>query len=355
MAKRLNTYRAYSAADIKARAVVPDAADITVGASYVDCVNISTTKISDALGLGSPINGVVALCRHADVNPWSAFGPTVRTLTAGLPLSRSLLTNNLPTICRLGDFAGYNHTADTPAFTVNGTDDATYITPGEDYIFFCIANIGEMRYSDITYGATVTHVAFSVWDGTTYVDSKVKAIAGMTNLADFSTNAADRITVTNIIFSTVYTCKIEMLSAVAYDYTGANTVCQVPGLDDWDVDITVMEANSVSLSANPDWGFEGTPENFNNTGHLVFEALAHRVAGIMTDVAHVQVLAYVLDYTGTKVTCDTELYHGGPTDVIELINVHVWRDPTDTVDLDNALLTSGYGYTCVVFVNEHAA
>jgi hypothetical protein len=356
MAKNRLAYRAYTAADLKARASVPDAADITTNLASIDCNNITTMKIRNAVTSG--VNTVGGNAVSGNVNVWSAFGPTKRTLTAGLPLGRNLLTNSAPTNnFAMGDFAGYNHSAEEPAFTVNGVDEAVYIIPGANHIFYCIANIGEMLYTDITYGAAVTHVAFSVWNGTTYVDSKVKAISGMTNLADFSTNAADRITVTNIIFSAVYTCKIEMLSAPAYDYTGANTVCQVPGLDDWDVDITVMEANHVELSAPPGsgWAFEGTPENLNNTGHLVFEALMHRVAGVPTDVAHVQVLAYVLDYTGTKVTCDTELYHGGPTDVIELINVHVWRDPTDTFDLDNALLVVGYGYTCVVYVNEHPA
>lgn len=354
MAKVRSTYRGYSAATLKSRATVPNAADITVVSSTIECVDITTAKIRNSVLSG--VNTVRGNSTHANVNVWSAFGPTVRTAVAGLPLTRKLLTNTAPIDGEMGnDFAGYNHNATAPSFTVKGFDETDYIIPGEDVVFYCTADIGEILYTDITGAGVVTHVAFSVWDGTTYIDSRVKAISAMTNLADFNTNAADRITVENITVSTVYTCKIEMLSEPAYDYTGANTVCQVPGLEDWDVTVTVMEANGVYLSAPPHWAFEGTPENFNSNGHLVFEALMHRVSGVPTTVAHVQVTAYVLDYTSTKITCDTELYHGGPTDVVEHINTHVFRNLTDTADLDNALLTVGYGYTCVVFVNEHPA
>jgi hypothetical protein len=50
MAKIITKYRGYTAAQLKSRASVPNAVDMTVVGNTVECVNINTTKIRNAIG-----------------------------------------------------------------------------------------------------------------------------------------------------------------------------------------------------------------------------------------------------------------------------------------------------------------
>ena len=52
MAKVLSAYRAFTAAQIKSRADVPNQADMTVVGTTVECVAITTTKIRNILASG---------------------------------------------------------------------------------------------------------------------------------------------------------------------------------------------------------------------------------------------------------------------------------------------------------------
>lgn len=361
MAKVRTAYRAYTAATLKSRATVPDQADITVVSATIECVDISTMKIRNALGSGKNTDYGNASDSH--VNHWSGFGPTVRTVAAGL------LVNSDPITGRLGDFAGYNHSAVAPHFDVKGANESVLINPNGSYVFYCVADIGEILYTDIIGVNTITHVAFSVWNGTTYVSSKVKALSGMTNLADFSTNAADRITVSSIAYSTVYTCKIEFLDNVAYDYTGANTVCQVPGLEDWEVEINVQSANHFFLNGpnndSTEYGYTFSSGRWNvnaasfntSTGTITINYVQLNQL-LVGGYNHLHVTAQVeygyFDdsqiWIGTAVTAAYDHVYDGVwnTSLSTAFSVTI---PLDIWNTANVIDTTGYGYRTILNCN----
>jgi hypothetical protein len=184
------------------------------------------------------------------VNVWSGFGPTVRSVSGGL------LVNSVGVSPHgMGEFAGYNHSAVAPHFDTSGVNETAIINPMGSFTFHCKAFIGEVKYTDIIgHENDATHIAFSVWDGNGYIISKVKALSGMKDIADFDTDAGDRITISNIANTTTYTCKIELLDNAAYDYTGANTICQIPGLENWTTQINIQSANHFYINApNNTW------------------------------------------------------------------------------------------------------
>ena len=242
MAKEQLTYRSYTTSQLKSRSTIPAQVDITEDTGKIRCNNITTAQIRNAISAST--NRVKDLCTHNNINRWSAFSPIKRSVSNGW------LVNSVPTSnYKMGDFMGYNHNAVAPHYDVSGSNETVTVNPNGSFVFHCKADIGEIRYNDIVGKNPGTHVAFSVWKGQTYIDSRVKAISGMTNIADFDTSAEDRITVSDINDTSVYTCKIEILDSPSYDYQGGNTICQVPGLKNWTTTIYVRAANHFYISA----------------------------------------------------------------------------------------------------------
>jgi hypothetical protein len=342
----INAYRGYTAAAIKAKASVPAQADMAIVGSTVECA-ISNFQIRDVLGTGE--TSFHDQANSAALNRFSGFGPIKRTVVGGV------LTNSIEDPNGIFEFAGYNHGAVAPHFDSDGVDITDWRYPGETLVFDVVADIGELRYIDISGREdAAAGVAFSVWEGSTLIDVKVKALAGLTNIADFSTNAGDRISFMGPSSGKTYTCKIEIIdSDTVYDYTGDHIICRVPGLATYNVTISIKQANSIYLSANADWLFEGTTPNFTNQGHLVFQALSHKPSGSYVAV-HAEITAWVEDWTGARITAIQSLFHDTDSS-FGTCDVHVFRNMANTADLDNGLLTSGYGYRVVVFVNEHPA
>jgi hypothetical protein len=156
MAKRLNTYRSYTASELKAKADIPSASNITVGASFIDCINISLNAVKTLLG--ALTYSLYDLCRHDNINRWSQFSPIVRTYSNPYEWD-SVLVNSVPSVCRLGDFEGYNHGAAAPgSFTA---DEIVMVDTGSKATIHGEVNIGEIDYPD------AEGIAFIVMDNYT--------------------------------------------------------------------------------------------------------------------------------------------------------------------------------------------
>ena len=258
MALSRAAYRNFSATQINNR--ISNTCTHSVNGSNVDCTDVTVSKVRTVLS-ASPYN-LSSLATHANVNHWSAWGPTVRTVVGGV-LTNGHLTN--ATGYSLGSFGGYNHSAPTPAFTSGGSNTYSLIQSGADQVFSCVLDIGEVLYNDVTGVANqATHIHFSVWDGASWVSgaSEVIAIAdavdgaGNSNsVIDFS-QAGTRITITGITVTNTYTCKIWFCDDGTFDYTGANKVFTMVEFPEWTLQVRIKSGNS--------WYVNG-PENGTNT------------------------------------------------------------------------------------------
>ena len=139
MPKIIHTYGGKTIAQIKSIADCPAQADMIIVGSTVECSNLNTTQIKNALGSSS--TAVAVLCKSANVNKWSFYGPYV--------MSRDMngeAINTLKTPYSLGCFAGYNHEALPPVYflpfltNLNGKKNVSYdinfgftLNPGDRY------------------------------------------------------------------------------------------------------------------------------------------------------------------------------------------------------------------------------
>lgn len=168
MGKKRYVYNLFSAAQLKARADVPTAANITVvddTVDYIDCVNISQYQIADLLVLDRD-TGIIGLCRATEVNRWSCWCPVVRSYS-GSGWTRDLV-NGIPTLCRQLDFAGYNHNALVPGWQTGGQATAQadkWVDYGSEATIECPICIGELDWvADLDAGWVIA-VIFNAEDG----------------------------------------------------------------------------------------------------------------------------------------------------------------------------------------------
>jgi len=265
MGKKRYVYRSYTRSDLKTRSSIPAQANITEvddTVDYIDCTDISLMAIKNLIG--EPTFSTAAVCTDSGVNVWSAYGPTVRTVNGS-----GYLVNSAPTVTdgyKLSYFAGYNDNATTPYFINKNSNTEDFFTaPTTNFIFRCRINIGELTYDDIVSASTVTHVAFSVWDGGTWVDYAIKPIGGNAHgqdngkdILDFDTHADDRLVISTIDYSKTFTLKIWFLSSDAWEPTGTNKVCQLTPLDDWTHPVYIMSANHFYMNAPYEDGSTGS-------------------------------------------------------------------------------------------------
>jgi hypothetical protein len=120
-AKRLNT-TFWLPSDLKTDADIPAQADITTGAGYLDCKNISLSAVRVLVGAPNPdlysvcnLPGTfVAGGENAKINAWARYKPGQTAYDEALPSAcdaNPTFTYTPPTEAgaALGDFAGYNH------------------------------------------------------------------------------------------------------------------------------------------------------------------------------------------------------------------------------------------------------
>jgi hypothetical protein len=128
MAKRLNT-TFWTGAELKADADIPDQADMSTGAAYCDCSNISLSDVYDLMtgssGSGTALSlhdicqldeTFVAGGEEGKINAWARYKPGNVTYNIKLPANcydNPTFTWNAANPSRLGDWAGYHHAEDT--------------------------------------------------------------------------------------------------------------------------------------------------------------------------------------------------------------------------------------------------
>ena len=270
MGKKRYVYRSYTTDNLKTRSSIPLQADITevdAATDYINCNNISLMAVKNLIG--EPTFSTAAVCTNTDVNVWSAYGPTKRTVSAGY------LVNSVPTSAygyRLSYFAGYNDNAVAPDFiNKNSNTEDFFDGPTTNFTFRCRINIGELTYDDIVGASTATHVAFSVWNGGTWLDYAIKPIGGNghgqdngKDILDFDTDAGDRLLVSSINNSTTFTLKIWFLSSDAWEPTGTNKVCQLTQLDDWTHNVYILSANHLYINAPYSGGVPGSISGYTS-------------------------------------------------------------------------------------------
>lgn len=331
---RKSTYRGYTPTDIKVRTTVPEAASIARNATTVDFANITVTKIANAIGSSSHLISV--LCRSNLVNKWAGFSPYLRSVVGGV------LAHNKPTMCKAGDFAGYNHNAATPHYESTTHASDVWIIPGEIVHFAPTVNIGELKYigGDIIGHSDCVGIALTVWDGTTLVASQV------INLATAKDVIYPDATITGGSSDKTYTVKLYLVNSLSsFDYTLSGVVCQVTELANYTKAVRLKQGTAGVLSSPPGWAISGTPISLNlTTGSIAFQGLHNT-----TYSGHLTVTAYISDWLGNKITDDTVLWTGTYSGNYGIVigNVVIWK----LGGITKALPIPGYGYTATVYVN----
>jgi hypothetical protein len=160
MGKRRNIFRTFTTSALKARADIPAQADISEQTGYIDCSNIKISSVKSVLG--ATTNSLYELCRHANVNHWSTFGPTVRTYSNTGSFANAVMVNSDPSVAALGDFAGYDHVPySTPGwYTTPSNPTDVWVNAGSKGALTADIYLGEIDYNVGDNGG----VAFVLFD-----------------------------------------------------------------------------------------------------------------------------------------------------------------------------------------------
>lgn len=248
MGKLIAKYRGFTPAAIKARADIPLQIDMVISGNNVDCSNISLNHVKNIIGAGN--SNLYQLCRHDNVNVWSGFGPTIRSVNA------QALVSSKPTIASLGDFAGYNHQAVTPGW-LTGVPSGDIWLPsiGGTPQFDAAIRVGEVRWQELG----IIGVVHAIYDGETLV-----AYQGIDFEDDLTQDDILDISIT-LPFTTVqktYTGRIWLVNHLI-DFTDSDIVCRLPNTADYSRQVRILPATTVVLDApegfTADVGFTNSP------------------------------------------------------------------------------------------------
>jgi hypothetical protein len=230
MGKELSTYRAYTTTTLKERSSIPLQLDINEGTGLIDCSNIKISHVRSILEAST--YGLYALCRHANVNPWSGFGPTVRSIAS------QNIVNSVPSVASLGSFAGYNHNAVAPS--IQAKDTVKYPNNGASFDITADVVIGEARYYE---ELNILGVALAIYDGATFIAADVVDLSTITDIANLS------VTCPGVNANKSYTGKLYFINN-ASSFNESYILAHIPNCSDFGVTVTVMQANSLDLQAS---------------------------------------------------------------------------------------------------------
>ena len=335
-------FRTLTTSAAKARSDIPAQTDITEGSGYIDCVNISLTRVKNVIG-GSTFS-VYDLCRHDNVNVWSQFGPTLRSYTGSGTFSTAVLVNSKPTTCKLGDFAGYDHVpVAVPGYETDPDPTVVYVNTGSYATLTVDINIGEFDYPDAGTNPGLLFIVFDAF-GT---------IKGweLYDLDTFGHNANLELTTIDIITSN----KTGWYAGVyiTNDNTITNSedleetvLCIVPNSPVFDVSIYAMAASNAyyadTLTNEPPepWDNTNGPMGMNwTTGYVTIGYFIYN----MDDFTDLHIYAELRNYAGTLI---------GSADI--------WDGPYNTLDEVYGTWYLGmtdipaYGYTVRIYIEESA-
>lgn len=182
MSKTIAKYRGYTTSEMRTRSSIPSQSDITTDAGNMYCSNISLAAVKNILGAST--YSLYDLCRHANVNKWSAFSPKLISITDNGGGRNNIIVFTTPSICKLGDFAGYNHSAIAPSYTSIGDYEKTTSSDAEDVTFQIEFNCTELILTNLNSSEGI--VLTALWDGASYPAYKVVALSSLKGTASIT-------------------------------------------------------------------------------------------------------------------------------------------------------------------------
>jgi len=365
MGKQLSTYRTFTPTILKGKADIPSAGNISEETGYIDCTNISLSAVKSCLGEST--YSLYNLCRSDLVNQWSQFNPYIRSYSVGAyPFQTAVLVNTKPTVCKLGDFAGYDHvTFSTPGWQT--APDAEYwVNAGSKVTISAYVYLGDFNYpsTDSNYGLLFV-----------LLDSDKTTVRGFANyqLNTFGHNAY--VELESLLDITIDHTDYYIGAYITSDYTETdpmdlevNVLCIIPNTTLADIDIKVKQQSTLYLDGTL-WDGSTDPKTVGNVifsgisfnvaaGTITFGDLKDSSTGIDGICIHVQVLDWldnvvsegnIYDNTDHAMSPDVPPY-GAYTSGFWLV-----FDLTETIrTFDAGALDYTYGYRFLVTVLEHA-
>ena len=306
MGKNINTYRAYTSSEMKSRADIPGASDIVDNSTYITCSNISLAAVKNLLGAST--YSLYDICRHANINKWSAFSPKVLTVPS-IGMSGEITWNH-PTTYKLGDFAGYNHGAITPSYYSNTHDDDAFTTNASESVQVEVQfDIGELILTNVE---SAMGIALAVFNGSTYITSASRALSTLTDQCRASNSRAFTVYVDGPsgssywynIQTITYTFKLFLISGTSYSYN-TNEIAKLfhVELPQFTKKIIRHFPTDIDWSVQP--GMQYVSQSWYNP--LVSFIVAATVPG---NTYHVCINAVMYDYNNQQVGSSQNLYHG---------------------------------------------
>lgn len=356
MGKIINTYRGYTATELKTRSDIPSTATyIVTGATSINISNLTTDDIGNVIG--ETYTTVSQLCKSAKINKWSAYSPYIRTVTgSGV---NGIIGHELPTKdYSMGSFAGYNHTAVTPSYYNTNRTTTISTSASATVTFECDFTLGELiiTNNDIQGVAEILGIVFTIWDGATLKGYQIRDIdsgkdewrAG-TSLGfsvDFTGPASN---------STTYTCKLFFNNdRTTYSYNSSE-LCQVfsTELPQYSKIVRVQTSSTDIYHSTP-----YTPTFVSgawtlSTGHLSFQDLTlnHTYStGLRVQTWVEQYNLTINDWERvTSVTTIRDINRNQPyttgSSIASYYNVHIW---TTLAGAERAAPVPDYDYRCVI-------
>jgi hypothetical protein len=260
MPKIITKYRGFTATDLKTRADIPIQANMVVSGDTVICSDITISQIRSAINAAD--TNLSALARHDNVNVWSGFGPTIRSV--GNYGWYKVLENSKPVgDYSMGSFAGYNHTAVTPGWNGTGKTAAqkdVWINPNTKPWVFSDIILGEVRHEDAD---GVILVAFNSSSGiTAYGEDAFPEL--LTENVYLLANSINNISTTqtwtlrSYLKSGYISGSTDIESAILY---------RCPNVDDAVVTIKIKQATTVDTTADSPWVVSGSITFSLTTGY----------------------------------------------------------------------------------------
>jgi hypothetical protein len=331
MAKRLTKYRGYTPTEMKTRANIPVAGDISVGATYIDCSNIKLSEVKTLLS--ESVFAIETVCTSANVNVWSGYGPTVRTVAAGI------LVNSAPSSTfSLGSFTGYNHTATTPHWDYKDTP--KYAAEGtESILFLADVNISEPTYNDMPGYTDTVGIVLLIYEGATLKAYGVTALSTLTDIANLEATWA--ISSPGLTADKSLTAKIRLCNvATTGAFSESNIACSIPGITDEAYSLIKLIATILNPSSWSGWTL--TNEGLNKgTGQVNFDKATKASSATGLTVTAKLYSQFTASYVDSAVMWGPSDYTGG-TDLV----------PTAVFLTDGSLPIDDYGYRVDILFEE---
>lgn len=304
MAKIIPIYRNYTTTEIKERSSVPIQASISISGSNILFSDILISRVASILGIG--LYNLASLCTSGNINIWSCFSPYIRSYSAAGTLT-SIYVSSLPTSqFKLGDFAGYNHSAEAPGWRGNKANAEldVYIDSGTAPIFTASFYIGEVIYPN------AQGVALTIWNDQNELNGfTIINLNTIKDRVDIDCQLSN-----NLTQNKTFTGKIFIVDNLSqFLQSGGNVLCRVPNVDDYTVDVIVRQPTQFILDAG-DWTVVGATYSLVNGTVSFTNATVNRnitalvVTGKLIDI-NSQVVGTYTFYNGSY-TANTTLNGG---------------------------------------------